>query len=61
LLNGSNYMSCCNSILDALKSIDPILLSIVDASIYPPSFNWDDFSNEEGKCMQDNTQAIGIY
>jgi hypothetical protein len=57
LLNDSNYMYWCNSILDALKAIDPILLSIADASICPPSFNWDDFSDEEGKCMQYNAQA----
>jgi hypothetical protein len=60
LLNGSNYMSWCNSFLDALKVIDPILLSITDASICPPSFNWVDFSDEEGKCMQYNAQAIGL-
>jgi hypothetical protein len=35
LLNGSNYKSWCNSILDALTAIDPILLSIIDASIFP--------------------------
>jgi hypothetical protein len=60
LLNDSNYRSWCNSILDALKAINPILLSIVDASICITNFNWDDFSNEEGKCMQYNAQEIGL-
>jgi hypothetical protein len=26
----------------------------------PPSFYWDDFSDEEGKCMQYNAQATYI-
>jgi hypothetical protein len=34
------------------------LLSIVDASICPPNINWDDFSEEEGKCLKLNAQAI---
>jgi hypothetical protein len=29
-------------------------LSIVDASICSPSINWDDFSEEEGECLQLN-------
>jgi hypothetical protein len=33
------------------------LLSIVDASICPLNFDWDDFSEGEGKCMQRNAQA----
>jgi hypothetical protein len=35
-------------------------LSIVDASIYPPNINWDDFSEEEGRCLQLNAQAINL-
>jgi hypothetical protein len=27
---------------------------------FSPNFNWEDFSNEEGKCMQYNAQAIGL-
>jgi hypothetical protein len=42
LLDGSNYVSWCNSILDTLEAFDPILLSIVDASICP--LNFDPFS-----------------
>jgi hypothetical protein len=60
LLNDSNYMSWCNSILDALKVIDLILLSVVDAINCPLSFNWNYFSDEEGKCMQYNAQATCI-
>jgi hypothetical protein len=39
LLDGSNYMSWCNSILDTLKAFDPLLLSIVNASICPLNFD----------------------
>jgi hypothetical protein len=57
LLDGSNYMSWCSSILDTLKACDPLLLSIVDARICPLNFYWDDFLEEEDKCMQRNAQA----
>jgi hypothetical protein len=50
-------MSWCNSILDTLKAFDPLLLSIVNASICPLNFDWDGVSEEEGKCMQRNAQA----
>jgi hypothetical protein len=33
LVDGSNYMPWCNSILDTLEAFDSLLLSIVDASI----------------------------
>jgi hypothetical protein len=57
LLDGSNYMYWCNLTLDTLEDFDPLLLSIVDASICPLNFDWDDFSKGEGKCMQRNAQA----
>jgi hypothetical protein len=38
-------------------AFDPLLLSIIDASICPMNFDWDDFLEEEGKCMQRNTHA----
>jgi hypothetical protein len=34
------------------------LLSIIDASICPRNINWDDFSEEERKCLKLNAQAI---
>jgi hypothetical protein len=34
LLDDSNYMSLCNSILDTLEAFNPLLLSVVDASIF---------------------------
>jgi hypothetical protein len=40
--------------------LNPSLLNIVDASICPPNINWDDFSKEEGKCLQLNAQAINL-
>jgi hypothetical protein len=43
LLDGSNYMSWCKSTLDTLEAFDPLLLSIVDASICPSNFDWDNF------------------
>jgi hypothetical protein len=51
LLDGSNYMYWCNSTLDTLEDFDPLLLSIVYASICPLNFDWDDFLKGEGKCM----------
>jgi hypothetical protein len=57
LLDRSNYMSWCNSTLDTLDVFDLLLLSIFDVSICPLNFDWDDFSKEEGKCMQRNAQA----
>jgi hypothetical protein len=36
------------------------LLSIVDASICPSNINWDDFFEEEGKCLQLNARAINL-
>ena len=57
LFDGSNYDSWCICILDVLEAIDPILVSIVNVSIYPTNFNWDNFSEEEGKCLQRNAQA----
>jgi hypothetical protein len=58
LLDGSNYESWCNSILHNIKSFNPSLLSIVNASICPPNINWDDFSEEEGKCLKLNARAF---
>jgi hypothetical protein len=58
LLNGSNYESWCISILHNIKAFNPSLLSIIDASICPPNINWDNFSEEEGKCLKLNAQAI---
>jgi hypothetical protein len=60
LLDSSNYKSWCISTLDTLEAFDPLLLSIVDASICPLSFDWDNFSEEEGKCMQQNAQATYV-
>jgi hypothetical protein len=60
LLDGSNYKSWCNSILHTLKAFNPSLLSIINASICPPNINWDDFSEEEEKCLQLNAQAINL-
>jgi hypothetical protein len=39
LLDGSNYKSCCNSIIDIIKAFNPSLLSIVDGSICPPNID----------------------
>jgi hypothetical protein len=58
LLYGSNYEFRCISILHNIKVFNSSLLSIVDASICPPNINWDDFSEEEGKCLQLNAQDI---
>jgi hypothetical protein len=58
LLNGSNYESWCISILCNIKVFNPYLLSIVDTSICPSNINWNDFSEEEGKCLKLNAQAI---
>jgi hypothetical protein len=59
LLDGSNYESWCNSILDILKAFNPSLLSIVDASICTPNIDWDDFS-KEGECLQLNAWATNV-
>jgi hypothetical protein len=60
LLDGSNYKSWCNFILDILKAFNPSLFSIIDVSICPPNIDWDDFSEEEGKCLQLNAQDINL-
>jgi hypothetical protein len=60
LLDGSNYKYCCNFILHTLKAFNPSLLSIVNASICLLNINWDDFSEEKGKCLQLNAQAINL-
>jgi hypothetical protein len=60
LLDGSNYETWCNSFLHNLKAFNLYLLSIDDASICPPNINWNDFSEEEGKCFQLNAQAINL-
>jgi hypothetical protein len=58
LLDGSNYESWCNSILHYIEAFNPYLLNIVDASIYPSIINWANLSEEEGKCLKLNAQAI---
>jgi hypothetical protein len=57
-LDGSNYESWCNSILHNIEGFNPYLLNIVDASICPPNINWANLSDEEGKCLKLNAQAI---
>jgi len=56
----SNYNSWCTHIFNVLKTIDPMLLSIIDVSICPSNFDWDNFSEEEGKCLQLNAQATYV-
>jgi hypothetical protein len=58
LLDGFNYESWCNSILHNIEPFNPYLLNIVAASIYPPNINWANLSEEEGKCLKLNGQAI---
>jgi hypothetical protein len=58
LLDGSNYESWCNSILHNIEAFNPYLLNIVNASICPPNINWANLSEEEGKCLKLNAQAI---
>jgi hypothetical protein len=57
-LDGSNYESWCNSILHNIEAFNPYLLNVVDASICPPNINWANLSEEEGKCLKLNAQAI---
>jgi hypothetical protein len=58
LLDGSNYESWCNSILYNIEAFNPFLLNIFDASTCPPNINWSNLSEEEGKCLKLNAQAI---
>jgi hypothetical protein len=57
-LDGSNYESWFNSILHNIEGFNPYLLNIVYASICPPNINWANLSDEEGKCLKLNAQAI---
>jgi hypothetical protein len=57
-LDGSNYESCCNSILHNIEAFKPYLLNVVDASICLPNINWANLSEEEGKCLKLNAQVI---
>jgi hypothetical protein len=43
LLDGSNYESWSNSFLHNLKVFNLSLLIIIDAIIYPPNINWDEY------------------
>jgi hypothetical protein len=58
LLDGSIYESWCNSILHYTDVFNLYLLNIIDASICPPNINWANLSEEEGKCLKLNAQAI---
>jgi hypothetical protein len=59
LLDGSNYESWCNSILLNIEAFNPYFLNIVDASICPPpNIDWANLSEEEGKWLKLNAQAI---
>jgi hypothetical protein len=58
LFDGSNYESWCNSILHNIETFNPYLLNIVDANICSPNINWVNLSEEEGKCLKLNAQAI---
>jgi hypothetical protein len=58
LLDGFNYESWCNSILHNIEAFNPYLLNNVDTSICPPNINWANLSEEEGKCLKLNAQAI---
>jgi hypothetical protein len=58
LLDGSIYESWCNSILHYIDVFNPYLLNIIDASICPPNISWANLSEEEGKCLKLNAQAI---
>jgi hypothetical protein len=60
LLDGPNYESWCNSILHNIELFNLYLLSIVDASIYPPNINWANLSEEEGKYLKLHAQAISL-
>jgi hypothetical protein len=60
LLDGSNYESWCNSILHNIEAFNPYLLNIVGVSICPPNINWANVSEEEGKCLKLNAQAICV-
>jgi hypothetical protein len=58
LLDGSNYVSWCNSISYNIEAFNPYLLSIFYSNICPPNFNWPNLSEEERKCLKLNAQAI---
>jgi hypothetical protein len=58
LLDGSNDESRCNSILHNIEAFNPYLLNILDASICPQNINWANLSEDEGKCLKLNAQAI---
>ena len=54
LFDGSNYMSWCNCMLSLLNAIDPVLVSITNASIYPPNFSrYDDVVVTTAFCFND--------
>ena len=61
LVDSSNYDSWCTHIMHVLRTIDPSLLSIVDASIYPSNFDWKNYPDNEEKCMQRNAQAANVF
>jgi hypothetical protein len=58
LLDDSNYVFWCISILNNIEAFNPYLLSIVDPCICPPNITWANLSEGERKCLKLNARAI---
>jgi hypothetical protein len=61
LLDGSNYPSWCSSISMRLEAINPVLLSVFDASIVSSTFDEaTKYTKEEETWFQRNAQAVCV-
>jgi hypothetical protein len=58
LLDDSNYVSWCISVLNNIEPFNSYLLSIVDSNICPSNITRANLSEGERKCLKLNAQAI---
>ena len=61
--DGSNFLSWSLHVLNAFRTISPLVERIVDASIPLPVVDWSNYKNiskEEEICVQLNAQAINV-
>ena len=61
--DSSNFLSWSLHVLNAFRTISPLVERIVDASIPLPVVDWSNYKNipkAEERCMQFNAQAINV-
>src|SRR6266542_4930331 len=56
-LDGSNYAHWSSCMLSVFRTMGPQIERIVDVSISPLNYVWENLSSEEMTCLQLNAQA----